>query len=78
MQPLSLMSKFDTMQDKYNYGFTQMPLISMNPNFLLQRWLIIPLGGGGILINPNDTPPKLNAPVLANSKIIDILMSSVQ
>ena len=29
-------------------------------------------------IKPNDPPPKLNAPVLVNSKIIDTVMSSVQ
>ena len=31
-----------------------------------------------IPINPNDPPPKLNVPVLANSKIIDTVMSFVQ
>ena len=31
-----------------------------------------------IPIKLNDPPPKLNAPVLANSKIIDNVMSSVQ
>ena len=29
-------------------------------------------------INPNDPPPKINAPVLVNSKIINTVMSSVQ
>ena len=29
-------------------------------------------------IKPNNPPPKLNAPVLVNSKIIDTVMSSVQ
>ena len=29
-------------------------------------------------IKPNDPPPKLNAPVLVNSKIIDNVMSSIQ
>ena len=31
-----------------------------------------------IPIKPNDTPPKINAPVLFNSKTIDTVVSSVQ
>ena len=31
-----------------------------------------------LLIKPNDTPPKLNAPVLVNRKKIDTVMSSAQ
>ena len=31
-----------------------------------------------LLIKPKDPPPKLNAPVIVKSKIIDTVMSSVQ
>ena len=35
MQPLTLMPKFDIMQAKFTYGFTQTPLISINPKLSL-------------------------------------------
>ena len=46
---------------------------------------VVPLGGFCCLsdktklqIKSNDPPPKINAPVLVNRKIIDTVMSSVQ
>ena len=48
IQPLTLMPKFDIIQAKYTYGFTQTPLISMNPNIYLATVV-----SSTFLTNPN-------------------------
>ena len=79
MQPLTLIPKFDIIQAKCTYGFTQTPIIPMNPKLALATAFYYTFSEKPKLpIKPNDTPPKLNEPVLVNSKIIDTVMYYIQ
>ena len=50
----------------------------MNPKLALATVVFYLSEKPKLTIKPNVPPPKLNAPVLVNSKIIDTVMSSVQ
>ena len=78
MQPLTLMPKFYIIQAKCTYGFTHKPKYQWIQIPHSQWWFLLPFGKTRPQIKSNDSPQKLNAPVIVNRKIINIVMSSAQ